>query len=94
MPTQQGPSKTRQLNIEHKGRTFGIVPSMERTWVVTEMISRAPYGRLVLLDEDGEDGLPVYGGIPAGYTEPLHQGSDWDGIVRALINQTDWDVDT
>ena len=36
---------------------------------------------------EGEEHEPVFGAIPLGYTETLHEGSDWKFLVAALINE-------
>lgn len=74
------------VRIEHRGALWDVTPIAVGSWVVRGAEGRT-VGSLVLIAPEGEEGDPVYGGCLPGETVPLHEGSDWDSIVRALINE-------
>ena len=42
---------------------------------------------LVRVSAEGEEHEPVFGAVPPGFTETLHEGSDWKMLVASLINE-------
>lgn len=81
--------KTETRKIEHNGRTFELAQTEPHVWAITDVLTGATYGHLVLIHNVGEDGMPVYGGALVGHEDPFIDGNDWPDIVRALINQVD-----
>jgi hypothetical protein len=55
-------------------------------WVVLDE-SHAELGVLVRISSEGEEHEPVFGAIPPGHLETLHEGSDWKMLVAAIINE-------
>ena len=49
------------------------------------------YGTLTMESPEGESHEPVYNGHTPVDDDPLLFGSDWDAIVRGLINQYEVD---
>lgn len=80
-------------SIEHKDRVFEVAPTGPTVWSVTERLTGADYGHLVLINTEGEEGSPVYGAVLTGHVTPFIDGTDWQDIVRALVNQIDSGID-
>lgn len=77
MSSVRYPYRERIFHVEKKG------PGL---WVVLDD-SHAELGRLVRVSPEGEEHEPVFGAIPLGYAETLHEGSDWRTLVSSLINE-------
>jgi hypothetical protein len=81
-----GDLKHEGIRLEHRGTLWEVSPIALGTWVIRGADGLTA-GTLVLIAPEGEERDPVYGGCLPGETEPLHEGSDWGMIVRALINE-------
>jgi len=74
------------VRIEHRGGDYDVSPTGPGQWVVRSADGHTA-GSLLLLAAEGEERDPVYGGCLPGEAEPLHEGSDWAAIARALVNE-------
>ena len=75
------------VRYPYRGRIFHLEKREPGMWVVLDE-SHAELGRLIRVAPEGEEHEPVFGAIPPGYAETLHEGSDWRFLVAALINET------
>lgn len=75
----------RQMELEHKGHVFTLTTADSKRWAITDS-SGEDFGSLIMLAGEGADRMPVYGGVVPGETATLFEGSDWEGIARAVIN--------
>lgn len=75
------------LRYPYRDRVFHVEKKGPGDWVVLDE-SHAELGRLIRIATEGEEHEPVFGAIPPGYTETLHEGSDWRFLVASLINET------
>lgn len=83
--------RDRAVHLEHRGNGYLVEPAHEGAggsgpWALRADVGRE-VGTIVLLTPEGEDREPVYGGCLPGATMPLHEGSDWETIARALVNE-------
>jgi hypothetical protein len=74
------------LRFPHRGRIFHVEKQAPGRWVVLDE-SHAVLGTLVRIAREGEEHEPVFGAVPPGFTETLHEGSDWKMLVASLINE-------
>jgi hypothetical protein len=74
------------VHFEHRGAGYTVHRLGPVDWVVRADDGRA-IGALTVMSPEGEEHEPVYGGIIAGQTETDYEGSDWESIVRALVNE-------
>lgn len=74
------------VRYPYRDRIFHIEKKAPGEWVVLNE-SHAELGRLVRVAVEGEEHEPVFGAIPPGYGETLHEGSDWRFLVASLINE-------
>ncbi|GAB3386927.1 hypothetical protein GCM10027568_05950 [Humibacter soli] len=74
------------VHFEHRGVGYVIHRIAQEEWSVRSDDGRA-IGSLTIVSEEGEEHEPVYGGIIAGETETDYEGSDWESIVRGLVNE-------
>lgn len=74
------------VHFEHRGVGYVIHRIGQEEWSVRSDDGRA-IGSLTIISEEGEEHEPVYGGIIAGETETDYEGSDWESIVRGLVNE-------
>ncbi|MEY9852400.1 hypothetical protein ABH923_002078 [Leifsonia sp. EB41] len=74
------------VRYPYRERIFHVEKKAPGEWVVLDE-SHAELGRLVRVSAEGEEHEPVFGAIPVGYLETLHEGSDWKFLVAALINE-------
>ncbi|WP_314148741.1 hypothetical protein [uncultured Leifsonia sp.] len=74
------------VRYPYRERIFHIEKRGPGDWVVLDE-SHAELGRLIRVAAEGEEHEPVFGAVPPGYTETLHEGSDWRFLVAALINE-------
>lgn len=72
--------------IEHKGHAYRVERIEPSSWVIRSEDGRT-IGSLFVLSAEGESGDPVYGGRKPGELETYTEGSDWRGIVKALVNE-------
>ena len=72
--------------FEHKDAKYAIHRLGPQDWTITTEAGRG-VGSLTIVSPEGEEGEPVYGGIIAGQTETDYEGSDWESIVRAIVNE-------
>lgn len=88
MTTEESTGELRHegIRIEHRGGAYDVTLAGTGQWVIRSADGQTA-GTLLLLAPEGEERDPVYGGCLPGETEPLHEGSDWGMIVRALINE-------
>ena len=75
------------VRYPYRGRIFHLEKRGPGMWVVLDE-SHADLGRLIRVAPEGEEHEPVFGAIPPGYADTLHEGSDWKFLVAALINET------
>ncbi|WP_431219477.1 hypothetical protein [Leifsonia xyli] len=80
------------VRYPYRDRIFHIEKKAPGVWVVLNE-SHAELGTLVRVAVEGEEHEPVFGAVPPGYTETLHEGSDWRMLVASLINEA-LDADT
>lgn len=76
------------VGFEHSGRSFVLRRITDGPWRIVEADGRA-IGWLDVLASSGEEGEPVYVGAPGADGEPEFEGSDWESIVRAVVNEVD-----
>ena len=74
------------VRYPYRGRIFHVEKQAPGRWVVLDE-SHADLGTLVRVSIEGEEHEPVFGAIPPGFTETLHEGSDWKMLVSSLINE-------
>lgn len=74
------------VRYPYRERIFHVEKKAPGEWVVLDE-SHAELGRLVRVSVEGEEHEPVFGAIPLGYAETLHEGSDWKYLVASLINE-------
>ncbi|MGN6126486.1 MAG: hypothetical protein ACTHON_07965 [Humibacter sp.] len=74
------------VHFEHRGVGYVIHRIGQEEWSVRSDDGRA-IGSLTIISEEGEEHEPVYGGIIAGETDTDYEGSDWESIVRGLVNE-------
>ncbi|HVX08600.1 hypothetical protein [Humibacter sp.] len=74
------------VHFEHRGLGYVVHRMGPADWVVRSDDGRA-IGALTVVSPEGEEHEPVYGGIIAGQTETDYEGSDWESIVRGLVNE-------
>lgn len=74
--------------LEHHGEHYTIDKIGEQEWKVTDAGGRY-IGRLELRSEAGEGGEPVFA-VFAPVSDSIYmEGSDWESLVRALINDNE-----
>lgn len=78
------------VRLEHRGRIFTVESVDETSWKITDEHGRN-YGTVIMMDQEGEGGDPVYGGLLPAEHATLHEGSDWAEIARSIINEVDSD---
>ncbi|WP_223692880.1 hypothetical protein [Leifsonia poae] len=74
------------VRFPYRERIFHVEKQSAGRWVVLDD-THAQLGTLVRVAPEGEEHEPVFGAIPPGDTETLHEGSDWKMLVSSLINQ-------
>ena len=74
------------VHFEHRGFGYVVHRLGPADWVVRADDGRT-IGALTIVAPEGEEHEPVYGGIIAGQTETDYEGSDWESIVRGLVNE-------
>jgi hypothetical protein len=74
------------VRFPYRERIFHVEKQGPGLWVVLDD-SHAELGKLVRVSPEGEEHEPVFGAIPPGFTETLHEGSDWKMLVASLINE-------
>lgn len=74
------------VRFPYRDRIFHVEKKAADEWVVLDA-SHAELGRLIRVAVEGEEHEPVFGAVPLGYSETLHEGSDWKFLVASLINE-------
>lgn len=74
------------VRFPYRSRIFHVEKQAPGRWVVLDD-SHAELGVLIRVSREGEEHEPVFGAIPPGHTETLHEGSDWKMLVASLINE-------
>lgn len=74
------------VRFPYRDRIFHLEKRGPTEWIVLDE-SHADLGHLIRVAPEGEEHEPVFGAVPVGYTETLHEGSDWKFLVAALINE-------
>ncbi|QDZ13653.1 hypothetical protein [Humibacter ginsenosidimutans] len=74
------------VHFEHRGAGYVITRLGPTDWSVRADDGTA-VGALTVMSPEGEEHEPVYGGIVRGQSETDYEGSDWESIVRALVNE-------
>lgn len=74
------------VRYPYRERIFHVEKQAAGRWVVLDE-SHAELGTLVRIAPEGEEHEPVFGAIPLGAFETMHEGSDWKMLVSSLINQ-------
>ncbi|MHA7986318.1 hypothetical protein ACX9R5_10970 [Rathayibacter sp. CAU 1779] len=74
------------VHFEHRGAGYVIHRLGPEDWAVRSDDGRT-IGSLTVMSAEGEEHEPVYGGVIAGQTETDYEGSDWESIVRGLVNE-------
>lgn len=74
------------VRFPYRDRIFHVEKRRAGEWVVLDE-SHADLGHLIRVAPEGEEHEPVFGAVPVGYTETLHEGSDWRFLVASLINE-------
>ncbi len=75
------------VRFEHRGAGYLIHRLTPQDWVIRSDDGRT-VGSLTVTAQEGEEHEPVYGGIVAGGNDTEYEGSDWESIVRALVNES------
>ncbi|GAB3806795.1 hypothetical protein GCM10028798_30260 [Humibacter antri] len=79
------------VHFDHRGGRYVVHRLGPADWVVRGDDGRT-IGSLTVIAPEGEEHEPVYGGLLPGQTETDYEGSDWESIVRGLVNE-DLDAD-
>jgi hypothetical protein len=74
------------VRFPYRSRIFHVEKKSAGRWVVLDE-SHAELGVLLRISAEGEEHEPVFGAIPPGHLETLHEGSDWKMLVAAIINE-------
>jgi hypothetical protein len=74
------------VRFPYRGRIFHVEKQGPGLWAVLDD-SHAELGKLVRVAPEGEEHEPVFGAVPPGFTETLHEGSDWKMLVASMINE-------
>lgn len=77
-----------RLDFEHRGRSYAIERIGSQEWKVTDPHGRNT-GTLRMTAVSGEGGEPVFAVSAPASDELYLDGSDWESLVRALINDTE-----
>ena len=77
--------------MEHRGQMFTLDHTDATHWRIHDAAG-VDYGTLTMESLAGESNDPVYNGHTPTDADPLLFGSDWDAIVRGLINQHEADA--
>ncbi len=73
------------IRYTYRERIFHLDKASAGLWTVYDE-GRADLGKLVRVAPEGEEHEPVFGIIFPGETGTALEGSDWRGLVAALIN--------
>ncbi|MBF4462552.1 MULTISPECIES: hypothetical protein [unclassified Rathayibacter] len=85
-PPQSGsPSELRPTGFEHGGVEFVLLPSGHEEWQIERPDGRV-VGVLAVISHAGEESEAVFVSRRVGSEEALAEGTDWRGIVSAVIN--------
>ena len=74
------------VRFPYRGRIFHLEKQLLGRWAVLDE-SHALLGWLVRISPEGEEHEPVFGAVLPGFTETLHEGSDWKMLVSSIINE-------
>lgn len=85
-PAHSGaPSELRATAFEHAGTEFALVPSGHEEWQIRRPDGRA-VGELAVISHAGEEAEAVFVTRRIGADTAVAEGTDWRGIVSAVIN--------
>ncbi len=73
------------VRYPYRDRIYHLDKESAGLWTVYDE-GRVDVGKLVRVAPEGEEHEPVFGVIFPGGTETALEGSDWRGLVAALIN--------
>ncbi|PPH40078.1 hypothetical protein C5C86_13100 [Rathayibacter sp. AY1E4] len=85
-PPQSGsPSELRPTGFPHAGLEFSLVPSGHEEWRIEHPGGRT-VGVLAVISHAGEESEAVFVTRRVGSEDAVAEGTDWRGIVSAVIN--------
>ena len=79
------PSELRDTAFEHAGAEYALVPSGHEEWQVRHPDGRA-VGKLAVISHAGEEAEAVFVSSRLGSEDAVAEGTDWRGLVSAVIN--------
>ncbi|MFB2554259.1 hypothetical protein [Herbiconiux liangxiaofengii] len=77
---------TGETTIDHRDHLYTLAGGPEE-WAITR--DGTLLGHLVVLSSAGEEGEPVYTTRRVDGTDSAVEGTDWDQVARALLNEVD-----
>ncbi|NRD07392.1 hypothetical protein [Rathayibacter agropyri] len=84
-PHSGSPSELRPTAFPHAGLEFSLVPSGHEEWRIEHPAGRA-VGVLAVISHAGEEAEAVFVTRRVGSEDAVAEGTDWRGIVSAVIN--------
>ncbi|QHC66462.1 hypothetical protein GSU68_07625 [Rathayibacter sp. VKM Ac-2759] len=85
-PAHSGsPSELRDTAFPHAGLEFALVPSGHEEWRIQHPDGRT-VGLLAVISHAGEESEAVFVTRRVGSDDAVAEGTDWRGIVSAVIN--------
>ncbi|KZX20503.1 hypothetical protein [Rathayibacter tanaceti] len=84
-PHSGSPSEPRPTGFPHAGLEFALVPSGHEEWRIEHPDGRT-VGVLAIISHAGEEAEAVFVTRRAGSEDAVAEGTDWRGLVSAVIN--------
>ncbi|MWV59786.1 hypothetical protein [Rathayibacter sp. VKM Ac-2754] len=85
-PAHSGiPAEMHDTAFEHSGREYALVPSGHEEWQIRHPDGRT-VGLLAVISHAGEESEAVFVTRRVGSDDAVAEGTDWRGIVAAVIN--------
>ncbi|KQQ01500.1 MULTISPECIES: hypothetical protein [unclassified Rathayibacter] len=85
-PAHSGiPAELHDTPFEHAGREYSLVPSGHEEWRIEHPEGRT-VGLLAVISHAGEESEAVFVTRRVGSEDAVAEGTDWRGIVSAVIN--------
>lgn len=84
-PHSGSPSELRDTAFPHAGLEFALLPSGHEEWAIRHPDGRT-VGLLAVISHSGEESEAVFVTRRVGADDAVAEGTDWRGIVSAVIN--------